>query len=71
MFTAGNISVTSLSFDPPQTASVTAEQVARLGNIIRNTSLVPRQIDVPNGTSVFLVGGSFNPESRRIGWGAS
>ncbi len=41
MFTAGNISVGSLSFDPAQTASVTAEQVACLGNIIRNTSLVP------------------------------
>ena len=36
MFTASNISIGTLSFDPTQTAQVTAEQVARLGNIIRN-----------------------------------
>ena len=41
MFTAGNISVGSLSFNPTETASITAEQVARLGNIIRNTAMVP------------------------------
>jgi len=69
MFTAGNISVGSLSFDPAETASVTAEQVARLGNIIRNTSLVPRLIDVAAGTSVFLVGGSFNPNPDVSAWG--
>src|SRR5882724_560064 len=69
MFTAGNISVGSLSFDPAETASVTAEQVARLGNIIRNTSLVPRLIDVAAGTSVFLVGGSFNPNPDVSPWG--
>ena len=44
MFTAANIAVGSLSFNPPETASITAEQVARLGNIIRNTSMVPRLI---------------------------
>jgi hypothetical protein len=59
MFTAANISMVSLSFDPPQTASVTAEQVARLGNIIRAASLVPRLVDVTDGTNVYLVGGSF------------
>jgi hypothetical protein len=69
MFTAANISVGSFSFEPPQTASVTAEQVARLGNIIRNTSLVPRIIDVPDGTSVFLVAGSFNPNPNVSAWG--
>jgi hypothetical protein len=69
MFTAANISVGSLSFEPTQTASVTAEQVARLGNIIRNTSLVPRTIDVPDGTSVFLVAGSFNPNPNVTAWG--
>ena len=69
MFTAANIAVGSLSFDPPQTASVTAEQVARLGNIIRNTSLVPRLVDVPDGTSVFLVAGSFNPNPNVSAWG--
>jgi hypothetical protein len=69
MFTAANISVGTLSFDPPQTASVTAEQVSRLGNIIRNTSLVPRLVDVPDGTSVFLVGGSFNPNPNVSAWG--
>jgi hypothetical protein len=69
MFTAGNISVGSLSFDPAETASVTAEQVARLGNIIRNTSLVPRLIDVAAGTNVYLVGGSFNPNPAVSAWG--
>ena len=69
MFTAANISIGSLSFNPPETASVTAEQVARLGNIIRNTSLVPRLIDVPNGTPVFLVAGSFNPNPNVTAWG--
>jgi hypothetical protein len=69
MFTAGNISVGSLSFDPTETASVTAEQVARLGNIIRNTSLVPRLIDVAAGTNVYLVGGSFNPNPNVSAWG--
>ncbi len=69
MFTAGNISVGSLSFDPTETASVTAEQVARLGNIIRNTSLVPRLIDVAAGTNVYLVGGSFNPNPDVSAWG--
>ena len=69
MFTAGNISVGSLSFDPAETASVTAEQVARLGNIIRNTSLVPRLVDVGDGTSVFLVAGSFNPNPNVTAWG--
>jgi hypothetical protein len=69
MFTAANISVGSLSFEPPQTASITAEQVARLGNIIRNTSLVPRLVDVPDGTNVYLVGGSFNPNPNVSAWG--
>jgi hypothetical protein len=69
MFTAANISVGALSFNPPETASITAEQVARLGNIIRNTSMVPRTIDVPDGTSVFLVAGSFNPNPNVTAWG--
>ena len=69
MFTAANIGVGSLSFEPPQTASITAEQVARLGNIIRNTSMVPRLIDVPDDTSVFLVAGSFNPNPNVSAWG--
>src|SRR5215510_12397332 len=69
MFTAANISVGSLSFDPPETASVTAEQVARLGNIIRNTSMVPRLIEVADGTDVFLVAGSFNPNPNVTAWG--
>ena len=69
MFTAGNISVGSLSFEPPETASVTAEQVARLGNIIRNSAMVPRSVDVPDGTSVFLVAGSFNPNPSVSAWG--
>jgi len=69
MFTASNISVASLSFDPAQTAQVTAEQVARLGNIIRNSAMVPRTVDVPDGTSVFLVAGSFNPNPNVSAWG--
>jgi hypothetical protein len=69
MFTAGNISVGSLSFNPGATSSVTAEQVARLGNIIRNTALVPRTVDVGDGTSVFLVAGSFNPNPNVTAWG--
>jgi hypothetical protein len=48
MFTAANISVGSLSFDPPQTASVTAEQVARLGNIITQLWF-PAQSTCPMG----------------------
>ena len=69
MFTAANISVGSLSFEPPVTASITAEQVARLGNIIRNASLVPRTVEVTDGTSVFLVAGSFNPNPNVTAWG--
>jgi hypothetical protein len=69
MFTAANLSVGTLSFNPPETASITAEQVARLGNIIRNTSMVARTIDIPDGTSVFLVGGSFNPNPNATAWG--
>jgi len=61
MFTAANLSVDPLSFEPTETAMIQAEQVARLGNIIRSMTLVPRTIDIPNGTSVFLVAGSFNP----------
>jgi hypothetical protein len=68
MFTASNISITTLSFDPTQTAQITAEQVARLGNIIRNSALVPRTVDVPDGTSVFLVAGSFNPNPNVSAW---
>jgi hypothetical protein len=60
--------VGTLSFDPPQTASVTAEQVSRLGNIIRNTSLVPCLVDVPDGTSVYLVVARLI-QSKRIGLG--
>ena len=69
MFTAANISIGTFSFNPPETASVTAEQVARLGNIIRATSLVPRIIDVPDGTNVYLVAGSFNPNPDVSAWG--
>ena len=69
MFTAGNISPFSLSFNPTQTAQITAEQVARLGNIIRNTSMVPRTVDVPDGTNVYLVAGSFNPNPDVTAWG--
>ncbi len=69
MFTAANISVGSLSFEPPVTASISAEQVARLGNIIRNTSMVPRLIEVANGTDIFLVAGSFNPNPNVTAWG--
>lgn len=69
MFTASNIAIATLSFDPPQTAQVTAEQVARLGNIIRNSALVPRTVDVPDGTNVYLVAGSFNPNPNVTAWG--
>ena len=69
MFTAGNISVGSLSFNPTETASITAEQAARLGNINRNASLVPRLVDVPADTMVFLVAGSFNPNPNVTAWG--
>ena len=69
MFTAGNISAGELSFEPPETASVQAEEVARLGNIIRNVALVPRTIEVGDGTSVFLVAGSFNPNPNVTAWG--
>ena len=69
MFTAANIAVGTLSFNPPETASVTAEQVARLGNIIRNTAMVPRTIDIGTNTNVYLVAGSFNPNPNVTAWG--
>ena len=69
MFTAGNISVGSVSFDPTQTAQITAEQVARLGNIIRNSALVPRTVEMGDGTPVYLVAGSFNPNPDVTAWG--
>jgi|SRR5690242_9367227 hypothetical protein len=69
MFTAANISIGAISFVPAETASITAEQVARLGNIIRNTSLVQRLVDVPQGTPVYLVAGSFNPNPNVSAWG--
>ena len=69
MFTAGNISVGVLSFVPSESAALQAEQVARLGNIIRSVALVPRVVEVPDGTSVFLVGGSFNPNPNVTAWG--
>jgi hypothetical protein len=69
MFTAGNISKDEPSFEPAATAAVQAEQVARLGNIIRNVALVPRTVEVEDGTSVFLVAGSFNPNPNVSAWG--
>lgn len=69
MFTAANISIASLSFVPAETAMVQAEQVARLGNIIRSMALVPRTIDIPDGTPVYLVAGSFNPNPNVTAWG--
>ena len=69
MFTAGNISVGSVSFDATQTAQITAEQVSRLGNIIRNSALVPRTVDLPDRTPVYLVAGSFNPNPDVTAWG--
>jgi hypothetical protein len=69
MFTAANISVGSLSFEPTESAMIQAEQVARLGNIIRSMALVPRTVQVPDGTSVFLVAGSFNPNPDVTAWG--
>jgi hypothetical protein len=69
MFTAGNISKDELSFEPSVTAAVQAEEVARLGNIIRNVALVPRTIEVGDGTSLFLVAGSFNPNPNVTAWG--
>jgi len=69
MFTAGNISIGSLSFEPTQTARIQAEQVAFLGNIIGSVGPVPRTIDVPDSTSVFLVAGSFNPNPNVSAWG--
>ena len=69
MFTDANIAVGTLSFGTPETGMVQAEQVARLGNIIRSMALVPRTIQVPDGTSVFLVAGSFNPNPNVSAWG--
>ena len=69
MSTAANMSVGSLSFEPTETAMIQAEKLAPLGNIIRSITLVPRTIDVPDGTSVFLVAGSFNPNPDVTAWG--
>ena len=69
MFTAANIAIGALSFVPAETAMIQAEQVARLGNIIRSMALVPRTIEVPDGTPVFLVAGSFNPNPNVSAWG--
>ena len=68
MFIAANMSVGSLSFKPTETAMIQAEQVAFLGNIIRPGAMVPRTVDVPDGTSVFLVAGSFNPNPNVTAW---
>lgn len=69
LFTAGNISVDTPSFSPPATASVQAERVAGSGNVIRPVSLVPRVVEVGDGTQVFLVGGVFNPNTNVTAWG--
>jgi hypothetical protein len=69
MFTAGNISVGSASFEPYQQASVSAERIAVVGDLMRAIALVPRTIEVPNGTQVFLTAGSFNPNPNVFGWG--
>jgi hypothetical protein len=69
LFTAGNISVDTPSFEPDGTANVQAERVAGLGTIIRPVSLVPRVVEVDNGTSVFLVAGVFNPNTNVSAWG--
>ena len=47
----------------------TPAELCRLGNIIRNTSLVPRLVDVPDGTSVYPVAGSFSPNPSVTAWG--
>jgi hypothetical protein len=69
LFTAGNISVGTPSFEPDGTASVQAERVAGLGNIIRPVALVPRIVEVSDGTHVFLVAGVFNPNGQVTAWG--
>ena len=69
MFTAANISTGTLSFNPPETAMIQAEQVARLGNIIRSMAMVPRTIDIGTNTNVYLVAGSFNPNPNVTAWG--
>jgi hypothetical protein len=69
LFTAGNISIDEPSFAPDGTAAVQAERVAGLGNIIRPVALVPRVIEVTDGTHVFLVAGVFNPNGHVTAWG--
>jgi hypothetical protein len=69
LFTAGNISVDEPSFLPAPTAAVQAERVAGSGNVIRPVALVPRVVEVDNGTQVFLVGGVFNPNTNVTAWG--
>lgn len=69
LFTAGNVSVDTPSFLPAATASVQAERVAGSGNVIRPVSLVPRVVEVDDGTQVFLVGGVFNPNTNVTAWG--
>jgi hypothetical protein len=69
MFIAGNISQTVNFAGLVEGAAISAEQVARLGNIIRPMSLVPRTLDVPDGTSVYLIAASFNPNPDVTAWG--
>jgi len=69
LFTAGNISIDEPSFEPDGTAAVQAERIAGVGNVIRPVALVPRVVEVDNGTNVFLVAGVFNPNGQVTAWG--
>jgi hypothetical protein len=69
LFTAAQISVGELSFSPAATASIVAERVAGVGNIIRPMALTPREFEVEDGTQVFLVTSVFNPNNGVTAWG--
>jgi hypothetical protein len=70
LFIAGNISLDEPSFEPRGTAAVSRSRATEAGSLIGNMALVPRVIEVGDGTHVFLVAGNFNPDLTTLGaWG--
>jgi hypothetical protein len=70
LFIAGNISLDEPSFEPRGTAAVSRTRATEAGSLIGNMALVPRVVEVEDGTHVFLVAGNFNPSLTDLGaWG--
>ena len=68
MWTGGNISLDTPSFQPTGTAAFQAEK-SWGSNPQRPMALVQRVVEVENGQEVFLVAGNFNPTMTVAAWG--